>query len=338
MGREMVSIIMPAYNAENYLTRSIQSIQAQTYDNWELLIVDDGSSDRTREVAAAFSQKDERVKLLCNQHGGTARARNTALDVAQGEYISFIDADDAYHPFYLQRLVEAMEKDHSDISICGMFEGVDYEGFLRAALQDGATCIDMETAFSRMYDQDWGIMISPCNKLYKSELFSDLRFPDGRYFEDLFTINRAIYKCCTLTVLDAALYFYHFTPNSSSKTARSTELLDRECAVRSHWEFFLQNGRKDLAYQAISFYLARLVDSYYRIQSSDRPEDCAIIRKLFIRTYRKYWRKVTASPERTEIIEYYRHPTLRTIRTIVRRDGIVKTATRFIRKRLGKKK
>ena len=335
MTREMVSIIMPAYNAENYLTRSIQSIRTQTYDNWELLIVDDGSSDRTREVAAAFSQKDGRVKLLCNQHGGTARARNAALDIAQGDYISFIDADDAYHPSFLQMLMDAMKRDHSDLAVCGIRIGVDYDEFLTTPLDTAAECIDMYTAFSRMYDNDWTRMISPCNKLFKREHFEDLRYPEGQYFEDASTTNLAIFQCSKISVLDAKMYFYHITPNSSSKTLRSAELLDRERALRSHWEFFFQNGRKDLAYQAIPFYLEELIMIRFNINKSDRPEDCDIILKRFNRTYRKYWRKTTPSRERAEKIFDFRHPTLSSVRSVIRRDGIGKTAMRFIRKRLG---
>lgn len=335
MTQRTVSIIMPVYNAERYLQRSIRSIQAQTYDDWELLIVDDGSSDRSREVVTEFIREDKRVKLLCNQHGGTARARNTALEVMQGEYLTFIDADDAYHPSYLQFLIEAIEKDQSDLSVCGMYEGVDYDGYLKTSLRTDRVCIDRDVALSGMYNGEWAIMISPCNKLFKQKLMSDIRFPDGRCFEDLSVVNRAIFKCRKVSVLNAQLYFYHVTPNSASKTKSSRELLDREWALRSHWEFLFQNGKKDLAYQAIGFYLERLVDTHYRILSSDRPEDCDIIRDYFNRTYRKYWRKIRFSRECAERIFDYRHPTLGTIRYLIRQDGVVKVATRFIKKRLG---
>lgn len=335
MVRGMVSIIMPAYNAEAYLPRSIRSIQAQTYDAWELLIVDDGSSDRTREVVAEFAKKDERVKLLCNKHGGTARARNTALDAMQGEYVAFIDADDAYHPSYLKKLMSVMAADHSDMSICGIFKGVDYEEFLALPLKDETACIDMDTAFTRMYDNEWPLMISPWNKLYKKKLFETLRFPDGCYFEDASTTNLAVFQCNKISVLKAEMYFYNITPNSSSKTMRSVELLDREKALRSHWEYFLSNGRRDLAYKAIPFYLEQLIGIDYKIGRSDRPEDCAIIRDRFISTYRKYWRKCYTSKERAEKIFDFRYPTLGSVRYLIRRDGCVKTLTRFVKKRLG---
>jgi glycosyltransferase involved in cell wall biosynthesis len=255
-----------------------------------------------------------------------------------GEMVAFLDADDAYHPLYLQRLMEAIEKDHSDMSICEIHQGVDYDDFLKAPLKDGTSCIDQNVALFKMYDNGWALMISPCNKLYNKELFKNLRFPEGRCFEDLPTINRAIFNCRQISILDAELYFYHITPSSASKTKRSVELLDREWALRSHWKFLCQNGKKDLAYQAVVFYLEKMIDTYHRILSSDKPEDCSIIRARFTSTYRKYRRKINISPELAEKIFEFRYPTLSTILCIVRRDGIVKTSMRFIRKRLGMKK
>lgn len=335
MERELVSIIMPAYNAECYLPRSIQSIQTQTYENWELLIVDDGSSDRTREVVSGFACQDERIKLLCNQHGGTAQARNTALDTAKGTYVAFIDADDAYHPSYLKSLMDAMKKDDSDMAICGIFRGVNYEEFLNNPVKRTNVCIDMHCAFEKMYDGEWVTMISPCNKLYKKELFENVRFPKGRYFEDAATTNLAIFQCKTIAVLEAELYFYHITPNSSSKTKRSVELLDREWALRSHWEFFFEHGEKQLAYLAIPFYMEQLLVIYYKIAESDKPEDCQIIRDRLESTYRKYWRKTKPSRERSSKIFAFRHPRMWTVCYLIRCDGVMKTTARFIKKRLG---
>jgi hypothetical protein len=189
-----------------------------------------------------------------------------------------------------------------------------------------------------MYNGEWPLFITPCNKLYKAEQFKELRFPEGQYFEDASTTNLALYQCETVSVLDASMYFYNITPGSSSKTKRSVELLDREKALRSHWEFFLKEGKKDLAYQAIPFYLQELLMIHSKIRESDRPEDCAIIRKRFLSTYRKYRRKIKITKERREQFFDFRHPFLGTVRYMIRQDGIFKTAKRFIQKRLGFRK
>jgi hypothetical protein len=189
-----------------------------------------------------------------------------------------------------------------------------------------------------MYNGEWPLFITPCNKLYKAEQFKELRFPEGQYFEDASTTNLALYQCKNVSILDASMYFYNITPGSSSKTKRSVELLDREKALRSHWEFFLKEGRKDLAYQAIPFYLHELLLIHSKIRESDRPEDCAIIRERFCSTYRKYWRKAKVSDERGKKIVDFRYPRLGAVRYYIRQDGAIKTVKRIIQKGLGFRK
>jgi len=336
MDKKLISIIMPTYNAEAYLPRSIASVQNQTYQNWELLIVDDGSTDGSKELIQSIAAKDSRVKLLCNQHGGTARARNTALDVAQGEYLAFIDADDVYHGRYLEFLSIAMEQEAADLVVCGISRGIDYDLFLESSVGYSCSAIDGDSAFERMYGGEWPCMIAPVNKLYRKELFDPVRFPEGRYFEDAATTNLAIYRCNRICAVDTELYFYHITENSSSKTTRSNELLDREKALRSHWEFFFKEGRTDLAYCALPFYITELISIYHRIENSDRPGDCAIIRNCFDETLRKYRAKIKFTEAQKEEIFKFTHPTWYDLRNMVRQDGVFGTLWGFVRRKYEK--
>lgn len=336
MSSKLVSIIMPAYNAEKYLPQSIGSVQAQTYENWELLIVDDGSTDNSRALVEAVSSKDPRVKLMCNQHGGTARARNTALDVAKGDYVAFIDADDAYHPAYLEQLVNAACANNAELVICGFFEGNDFNVYLDHPLEQGSESVSVDSALIRMYTGQWALLISPWNKLYATALFQDVRFPEGRYFEDASTTNRTIKAANKVCFINSKLYFYHITPGSSSKTKRSVELLDREWALRSHWEQFLKEGRKDLAYCAIQFYLSELPIIYYKINHSDKPEDCRVIRSCFKQVYKKYHKKIQLTP--IQIDQYYAicYPRHAALRIGIRQNGFVKAIIGTLKRKLRK--
>lgn len=334
MNHGKVSIIMPAYNAANYLDRSIGSVLNQTYENWELLIVDDGSADNTQEIVQAYSKQDPRIKLLCNSHGGTARARNTAIEKAEGDYLTFLDSDDLYHPQYLVFLLETAVQENADLVICGITRGDDYRTFLEHGTIGNHTVISTGQAFSMMYGGEWPRMIAPVNKLYRKDLFANIRFPEGRFFEDAATTNLAIYESKRIAVLQSNLYFYYTTPNSSSKTKRSAELLDREWALRSHWEFFLREGRKDLAYLALPFYLVELISIYHRIEASDKPEDCRIIRAIFEKTYKAYRHKVTFTETQKDQILAFRHPHIYDIRSMVRNDGIIGTLSGFVKRKL----
>lgn len=337
MNNGKVSVIMPAYNAEAFLNRSITSVRRQTYENWELLIVDDGSTDHSRELVQSFASIDSRIKLLCNKHGGTARARNTAIEAAQGDFIAFIDADDVYHPQYLEQLVETALRENSDLVICGITQGTDFDAFLQSDVEDVYTVISVDQAFAAMYGGEWPLMISPWNKLYARHLFDTIRFPDGRYFEDAATVNSTLYYSNRICVISEALYFYFVTPNSSSKTKRSIELFDREWALRSHWEFFLQEGRNDLAYLALPFYIVELISIYHRIEASDKLEDCRLIRNQFERIYKQYHRKVKWTKKQEDQILAFRHPHLYDIRNMIRQDGIVGTVAGFLKRKINQK-
>lgn len=116
MKNKLVSIIMPAYNSENYVSEAIESVCKQSYKNWELLIVNDGSTDQTSNILNDYAQKDSRIKVFHRNNQGVSAARNYALDQISGEYVTFIDSDDAYHRDRLQKMLQIFEE-HDDVQI-----------------------------------------------------------------------------------------------------------------------------------------------------------------------------------------------------------------------------
>lgn len=332
MEQKKVSIIVPVFNAEAYLTRSIRSVLEQTYSNWELLIVDDGSGDRSREICSHYAQEDKRIRLFCNQHGGTARARNTALDVASGDYIAFLDADDAFHPQYLECMIEATESTSSDISLCKTVKGTEADSFFASTVMPSFTIITREESLKRMYGGDWPDLIAPYTKVYARRIFSDLRFPDGRYFEDAATMNLAIYRSNQIVDVNAVLYFYNITPNSSSKTKRACELMDREAALRSHWEFYEQENRADLVKLAVPFYLQELITIYHKILKSDDPEKSKAVRFRFEEIYGKHKKSIVFSEEQSDRILAFRYPRLYDIRNQIREEGLLRTTVYHLKR------
>ena len=109
-GREMVSVIMPAYNSEKYVSEAIESVCNQSYQNWELLIVNDGSTDHTPQIIDKYSDKDPRIKVFHRKNEGVSMARNVGLNQSRGNYVTFIDSDDVYHAERLERMVEVFEQ------------------------------------------------------------------------------------------------------------------------------------------------------------------------------------------------------------------------------------
>lgn len=121
----LVSIIMPAYNAQEFIAEAIESVLLQTYPEWELIIIDDGSSDKTLEIAQSFAGKESRIKLIAQTNQGVSVARNNGIQSAKGTYITFLDADDFYLPRFLQKMTSELESSNCDLIQCGyVFERV----------------------------------------------------------------------------------------------------------------------------------------------------------------------------------------------------------------------
>lgn len=186
--KTLISIIIPVFNAEKYLERSVDSVLNQSYKNLEIILVDDGSTDGSDVICNEYALKDSRIKVIHKENGGVAEARNTGLANATGEYISFVDSDDLIHPEMIQRLYLEIIKHQCDISACGYWsywenEKIDVEKKTKNATErilEGKNTVDVfdlkgEVSFNSV----WA-------KLFKTSLFESVKFPVFRTAEDLF--------------------------------------------------------------------------------------------------------------------------------------------------------
>lgn len=209
-----ISIIIPVFNAESYIERCLNSIIAQTYHDYDIIIVDDGSTDNSLNILRKYEAKYKNIRVICQKNLRAAAARNTGLKVADGEYIAFIDADDYIHKDYLKILHDNMIFLGADISTCGYYESSDSvfcnidtsnnNPYKRTNIEVMYECCDInKTAIT-----------SPCCKLYKRNLFNDIWYPEGRTYEDLATTHKLIYKAKFIATTDLKLYCYYKTPQS----------------------------------------------------------------------------------------------------------------------------
>ena len=123
----LVSIITPCYNGDRYIADTIESVMRQTYPHWEMLIVDDGSSDDTARIAAGYAGRDERIKLIQQANAGTAAARNAGMKLARGRYIALLDADDIWEPEFLSRQMDFLRRKDA-VCVCGAYRRIDEDG------------------------------------------------------------------------------------------------------------------------------------------------------------------------------------------------------------------
>lgn len=205
----MVSVILPAYDAERWLEAAVASVTAQTVRDWELVLVDDGSTDGTPALCDCLAAGDRRIRVFHTPNGGPSVARNNGLDVATGDWITFLDADDLLHPKFLETMLETANRTDADIVNCGM---VRFSGERSAFAENN---YDVKTdiygpvqAMRLAMHQQCGVHTSASGKLYNRSLWKTTRFTPGTWYEDLDVFYRVWSYCSKFVQLDVALYGY----------------------------------------------------------------------------------------------------------------------------------
>ncbi len=201
----MISVIVPVYNVEKYLERCVKSIAAQTYKDLEILLIDDGSTDKSGEMCDAFQQTDSRIKAFHKQNGGLSDARNYGIEHSAGEFISFVDSDDYIDEKMLETLHRLITENDADLAVCSamdVFEGKE----VTQVKEIKEFNLNKVESYKYMLRGD-GIP-SACNKLYKRQTVGDVRFPVGKLYEDGFFTPQILKKVEKTAVTSKPMYYY----------------------------------------------------------------------------------------------------------------------------------
>ena len=260
-----ISVIVPVYNVEEYLARCIDSILAQSFTDFELILVDDGSTDSSGVICDEYAEGDSRVHVIHQVNKGQAAARNCALDLARGEYVSFIDSDDYVHPEMLCFLTGLAETTNADICIYKYLEGKD------SSYKWEKPCNDFIVAkgsdfLRKCILNDVNRCWILCDKLFKRKCFNSIRLPEGRIHEDNATVYKLLYDAEKVVINDSILYYYYENPNSTMNESYSLKRLDWLLVLEEMIPFFVNHNEKELLDWANRFYLKSLYDSYMSLK------------------------------------------------------------------------
>lgn len=236
-----VSIIVPVYKVEKYIRTCIESVLAQSYTDWELILVDDGSPDKCGEICDEYARKDSRVRALHKENGGLSSARNFALDNnPQGEYVTFLDSDDFWHLDYLKTLMTLAQDNNADIVQCDLTRGTDTV-FPKIEEKVKVNLYDNHTVFlSGAAD------IIMCAKLFKTSLWKEIRMPIGLYNEDDWTTWKLYYRANNVVVTTEKLYYYTYNPSSIMASTKKKPDLRYFAAYEERIGFFKDRNIDDL--------------------------------------------------------------------------------------------
>ena len=205
---DKISVVVPVYNVKKYLEKSFESIADQTYDNLEIVLVDDGATDGSGKLCDELAKKDNRVKVCHKVNGGLSSARNHGLLNATGDYIIFIDSDDYIHPDMISSLYSEIKRTDSDVAVCGIMNVYN--------TKEVPQCSDTEIVFECDREKFLKELLigekipgSVCNKLIKKEIADKLQFPVGKIYEDAF-YHLDLVKAAKSYVVITKPYYYYF--------------------------------------------------------------------------------------------------------------------------------
>lgn len=217
---EMISVIIPVYNVEQYLEKCIKSVISQTYRNIEIILVDDGSTDKSRQICDKYAGIDERIHVIHKKNEGLSDARNSGLKICEGKYIGFIDGDDWITNDMYEFLYQTLTKYHADVAVCGHY--VEGEGGVYGSegADGGVKIYNCREAVCAVV-QDEEIHSYAWDKLYKKELFDGIRYPSGRYVQDIFTTYRIFMNAQKVVCNNQPKYYYYQRENSIQRTRGS---------------------------------------------------------------------------------------------------------------------
>lgn len=228
-----LSIVIPVYNSENTLERCLVSVANQTFDDFEAVLIDDGSSDNSGKICNQWSEKDKRFTTIHRKNGGLSEARNTGINLCKSDYITFIDADDAISQETLQCLMEELEM-HQE------YDMIEYPIFVHFG-SSTQYLLSFENKEYRDLLNDYWLECKAythayaCNKIYKKNLFEKVRFLEGLKFEDVYTLPFILKECGVIATCHRGLYYYHTNHQGITQTATGNTLKD---LLKTHVSIF----------------------------------------------------------------------------------------------------
>lgn len=272
----LISIIIPVYNVEQYLTRCLDSVINQTYSNLEIIIVDDGSTDNSGSICDEYSKADSRIMVIHQANGGLSAARNTGINNASGDMIGFLDSDDYVDANAYNMMLNRMLLESSDMVVCS-YDYVDENGksLARKSPINTDLIVDTYDYFKLLTEENGGYYITAWNKLYRRSLFEDIRFPVGKVHEDNFIVHLIVSKCKKISIITNSLFYYTQRSNNISSGSKVVKRFDNIEALINRADYYGKNGYDALLPELMQQICSRYIEIQrkYLFHSSKKYSD-----------------------------------------------------------------
>ena len=253
--KALISLIIPVYKVEKYLEKCIQSVINQTYENLQIILVDDGSPDNCGKICDEYAKKDHRIEVIHKSNGGLSDARNKGLEIAKGEYIGFVDSDDYIEADMYEVLYNLLKQYNADVSICNFYTVS--QGKISIKNADNGINEYNRIKILKEILLDKNIQSYAWNKLYKKELFDEIKYPVGKKYEDIGTTFYLLEKCNKVVVIGKPEYYYINRQDSIVNNVTETTITDYIELIMQRYDYIEENIKELSSYN--KDYLKRIL-------------------------------------------------------------------------------
>lgn len=290
MDEVLISVVVPVYNVEHYLKKCVDSICHQTYRNLEIILVDDGSTDCSGSLCDEFATSDSRIRVIHKSNGGLSDARNAGMELASGEWWMFVDSDDYIAPDTAETLLLAAVENHCEIAICNMmriYEDGKQEPFYCPVTEP--TIWAGEQRFETLRQP------SVCNKLFRADLFKELRFPKRKFYEDTFVYHVLAHRANRIALTGLSGYYYLSRRESILGQSQFTDrYFDYVEAIHERAMFLFNHGVSRYGEEACLSLYAAIVNSTKNIRKT--PQNAEHFQRMW-EWYELAYRNLMSSPD-----------------------------------------
>ena len=253
MKNDLISIIIPVYKVEKYLEKCIESVLKQTYTNLEIFLIDDGSPDNCGKICDEYAKKDSRIEVIHKANGGLSDARNVGISKAKGRYIGFVDSDDYIKENMYEILLNLIKKYDADVSICNLYDVIDGNEYIRNKENGIREYSRLDILKEVLLDKN--IQSYAWNKLYKKELFDEVKYPIGKKYEDIGTTFYIFEKCNKIVVTSEPEYYYLKRSDSLVNNVTESTVFDYMELILQRYLYIYDNIKELKQYN--DYYLVR---------------------------------------------------------------------------------
>lgn len=310
----LISVIMPVYNVENFVKRAFDSMIHQTYQNIEILVIDDGSIDGTSKICDDYAKKDSRIHIVKQKNAGAAAARNHGMRLAKGEYILFMDSDDTMHPKTIEILYQMVTENKVNLGMVNFLEVEEPYTEWKEIEKNKVNLFSQEKMLDILCSGGENLKLRllltvPWCKLYHYQLLEGISYPEGTICEDEFMINDIVRKCKKMAYMDISLYGYLVRPGSVMHRNFDRKRLASMKAFEERIQCAKDLGFKSCENKMIKIFVKDHIGNYCRayLEECEDSEVYRWLKQSFRKNLKKYWKKLD-SPMKIKSIIFFLSP------------------------------